>query len=208
MRKRTKRSLVVSLGVLLGLVGLAPAMAADLEAGKEAYESYCAACHGENGRHLTAPDLANPDFLSITSPQLLRAMIETGRPGRPMPAWKDMLEDEEMQDLVAYIKGWQKGPDVPLSKGKITGNVKAGAAIFVTTCAGCHGTQGAGGSAPALNNPGFLHVASDPYIKKTLEVGRPGTAMRSFLGAPGLANLSDQELNHVVAYIRSWDKRR
>ena len=211
MRQLTKGALG-ALGVLIGTLVLytaaGTASAADLAAGKEAYDSYCASCHGEKGRHLSAPDLANPEFLSITSPQLLRAMIEAGRPGRPMPAWKDMLEEEEMQDLVAYIKGWQKGPSRPVPKGKIKGNVQEGATIYATTCAGCHGNQGAGGSAPALNNPGFLKVVSDPYIKLTIELGRPGTAMRSFLGPAGLANLSEQEIGHVVAYIRSWEKRR
>ncbi|MNK43998.1 Cbb3-type cytochrome c oxidase subunit CcoP2 [compost metagenome] len=208
MRNRTIRVLGFLGAAVVALGGVSPATAANLEAGRETYESYCASCHGEQGRHLSAPDLSNPDFLSITSSQLLRRMIEAGRPGRPMPPWQDMLEDEEMRDLVAYIKGWQKGPDVPLPQGKIAGDAKQGSALYATTCAGCHGANGKGDSAPALNNPGFLRVVNDAYIKKTIEIGRPGTAMRSFLGPMGLANLSEQEIDHVVTYIRSWEQRR
>jgi mono/diheme cytochrome c family protein len=193
---------------VFGLLCSSPVMAVDLKAGKQTYDIFCAACHGKDGRHATAPDLANSDFLALTSPQLLRSMIEVGRPGRPMPGWKAMLKPDDLQNVVAYIKGWQKGPDVPLPEGTITGDLKQGATLYATTCAGCHGTHGAGGSAPALNNPGFLGVVSDGYLKKTLELGRPGTAMRSFLGPAGLANLSEQEIHHVVAYVRSWEKRR
>lgn len=182
-------------------------MAADPAKGSTTYTMFCAGCHGADGTHPTAPDLSNSDFLSITSKATLKAMIETGRPGRPMPGWKGILTDAQINDVVAHVKTWQKDPDVKLSAVKSRGDAKTGKQLFSTTCAGCHGNAGSGGSAPALDNPGLLKVVSDDYLRKTLEIGRPGTAMRSFQGPSGLANLDDQEIDHVVAYIRSLAKK-
>ncbi len=84
-------------------------------------------------------------------------------------------------------------------------------------CASCHGENGGGGTgtgvtfsrprelpiiAPALNNPGFLAAASDQMVKQTLMKGREGTPMASFLDQ----GLSEQDIDDVVAYIRSFEE--
>ena len=46
-------------------------------------------------------------------------------------------------------------------------------------------------------------MASDDYILQTLKRGRIGTAMRSFIGPRGLANLTEQEGKDIIAYLRS-----
>jgi cytochrome c oxidase cbb3-type subunit 3 len=55
--------------------------------------------------------------------------------------------------------------------------------------------------APALNNPGFLAAASDEMIRHTLQLGRDGTPMRSFL----VQGLSEQDINDLVSAIRSME---
>jgi len=55
---------------------------------------------------------------------------------------------------------------------------------------------------PALNNVGFLTAASDTMIKQTLERGRKGTPMVSFLKQ----GLSEQDIDDLVAYVRSFQK--
>ena len=49
-------------------------------------------------------------------------------------------------------------------------------------------------------------AASDDYIKKTIEIGRAGTAMKPFGHGRGLANISNGDINSVVAYLRSLEK--
>lgn len=204
-----KATLPATLAVLSTLLlAQAPAHAGNPAKGKQAYDMYCVACHGANGTSPTAPDLSSNEFLSLVSHATLKTMIGEGRPGRPMPAWKDMLSPEQLDDVAAYLKSWQKSPDLKLSKASIKGDVKGGKKTFDTTCASCHGVNGAGDSAPALNNAAFLKAVSDDYIRQTLVHGRPGTPMRSFAGPLGLAALDDQELNDVVAYIRSWQKKK
>lgn len=173
--------------------------------GQELYTRNCAACHGANGKSAMTPDLSNDDFLAITTKENLVAMIEQGRPGRGMPAWSSALKPGEIRAVASYIKKWQVSPDVELPRSRVKGDVEEGRVLFATVCASCHGPDGAGDSAPALNNPGFLKVASDHYVRATLVNGRSGTAMRSFAGPLGLANLTPTELDSVVAYIRSWE---
>ncbi|HKJ89160.1 MAG TPA: DUF302 domain-containing protein, partial [Gammaproteobacteria bacterium] len=54
---------------------------------------------------------------------------------------------------------------------------------------------------PALNNSGFLAAASNAFIKATMLRGRGGTPMTAYGGAE---KLTDQEMDDLVAYIRSW----
>ncbi|MNR93061.1 Cbb3-type cytochrome c oxidase subunit CcoP2 [compost metagenome] len=173
--------------------------------GKQIYAQNCAACHGADGTSATTPDLSNDDFLSLTSPRLLEEMIAKGRPERGMPAWSGAMKPREIRAVAAYIKDWQRSPSIELPQGRIRGDLREGEELYATVCAACHGPSGRGGSAPALNNPGFLQVVSDHYIRTTLVNGRSGTPMRSFAGPLGLANLSNAELDSVVAYIRSWE---
>ncbi len=73
-----------------------------------------------------------------------------------------------------------------------------GAALFAEHCAACHGDQGSGGVGVPLSLPSFLASASDAYLFRTIELGRPGRVMPAFSG------LSLPEVSAIVAEIRSW----
>lgn len=61
----------------------------------------CVDCHGENGRgDGVGPDLKQR-FGQKTDWQLLNSILDG--PG-PMPAWGDRLSDEELSDLMAYLR--------------------------------------------------------------------------------------------------------
>ena len=112
----------VSVALVMGtLVSAWPAFAADAAKGKEVFQTNCAACHGADGTGTeikpTIPHLSNPEFLSVASPGLLKAMIENGRPGRPMPTWKGILGADQIADVVAYLKGGAYTVEGPLLVG-------------------------------------------------------------------------------------------
>ena len=103
----------------MGLVGLlfvpllqAQDYPADITRGKGVYERNCQACHGVGGWG-DGPDgkalkIAPADFHRFSSflksdEELLRT-IEHGVVFSPMHAWRGQLTDEEMQDVVAYIR--------------------------------------------------------------------------------------------------------
>lgn len=73
-----------------------------------------------------------------------------------------------------------------------------GERLYQTQCAVCHGSEGGGGVGVPLNMPDFLQTTSDQYLKKTIRLGRPGRVM------PAFYSLSDQSIDEIIKYIRSW----
>ena len=80
-----------------------------------------------------------------------------------------------------------------------------GKVLYESNCAGCHGVNGKDSWAPQLNNEGFLAAATDGFLQATIVRGRKGTAMRSFgKGTHGLTDMTEKDIDDVVAYIRQW----
>ena len=83
-------------------------------------------------------------------------------------------------------------------------NIIAGNSLFVIYCTVCHGTDGEGISAPALNEKSFLASTSDERIFSVIGSGVPETEMPAWsqrFGGP----LTDQQINQIVAFLRSWE---
>lgn len=92
--------------------------------GKVIYQEHCASCHGKNreGNNLGTgvtfsrertlpimpPALNNAGFLDAASDEMLRYSILHGRSGTPMPSFKDTLSDEQINDVVSYIRAAHK----------------------------------------------------------------------------------------------------
>ncbi len=74
--------------------------------------------------------------------------------------------------------------------------------LYQQNCAGCHGEQGRGGAAIALNSPVYLKIADDATIRRVTAQGVPGTAMPAFAQSSG-GMLTDEQINAIVAGIRS-----
>lgn len=80
-------------------------------AGKDVFESNCAACHGPQG-HGDGPAGAAldpqpknlPDIAAQVGDDYLFWRIATGKPGTSMVAWKGILTDEQIWQTVAYIR--------------------------------------------------------------------------------------------------------
>jgi mono/diheme cytochrome c family protein len=85
------------------------------EDGAGVFAMNCASCHGENGKGGQEGSLNDPAFLALTSDQLLRRIVITGRPDFGMPNFrtrerKDFkpLTDQDVADVVAYVASWRK----------------------------------------------------------------------------------------------------
>lgn len=81
-----------------------------------------------------------------------------------------------------------------------------GAALYASHCALCHGAEGQGyaaDSADALANPAFLAVASDAFLRRAIERGRPGTSMSAWGEAFG-GPLDAAELDALVQTVRAF----
>ena len=184
--------------------------------GDELFARHCSSCHGNDGMGGVGVPIALPAFINSVSNEYLEKTIRHGRPGRIMPAFES-LSDAQVNAIVKYVRGWASKPVLPENTVTIKGDAKHGKKLFAKNCAQCHGVDGSGGKgtgvtfsrkrdlpiiAPALNNAGFLASASDTMIRDTITFGREGTPMMSMLAA----GLSKQDINDVVAYIRSFEK--
>lgn len=178
------------------------------------FTRHCAACHGLNGMGGVGVPLALPGLQTTVDDDYLRLSIRHGRPGRVMPAFTQ-LSDQEVDALVKQVRSFSKSSSGFPAVKPPHGNALHGAKLFASHCAACHGAHGEGSHgtgvtfsrprdlpilAPALNNPGFLAAASDSMIKTTLLHGREGTPMLSFIKQ----GLSESDVDDVVAYVRSF----
>ena len=78
--------------------------------------------------------------------------------------------------------------------------------LYRQNCSGCHGDQGKGGAAIALNSPVYLEIADDATIRRVTTQGVPGTSMPAFAQSSG-GMLTDDQINAIVAGIRSkWGR--
>lgn len=73
-----------------------------------------------------------------------------------------------------------------------------GAALYSRHCASCHGHSGEGGVGVPLALPSFLESVSDEYLRKTIELGRPGRVM------PGFPKLEPAAIDAIIRHMRGW----
>jgi len=79
-----------------------------------------------------------------------------------------------------------------------------GRELFVNTCASCHGVDGQGVDAPALNSQQFLAAADDDQIASLIAHGIPGTEMSAYsLDFGGF--LTSQQIKAIAIYLRSLE---
>lgn len=108
--------------MLLPLAG----QAQDAAAGKEIYAQYCALCHGEQGQgdgSLSANldpkprDHTDGAYMNaLTDDHLLKVVSEGGAAAglAPiMPAWKGILADQQILDVIAFVRTLAVPPYTP-----------------------------------------------------------------------------------------------
>jgi len=79
--------------------------------------------------------------------------------------------------------------------------------LYAENCAACHGPEGRGGAAVALNNSVYLAIADDAVIRKAIANGVKGTAMPAFAQSAG-GTLTDTQIDVITNEIRSrWNKQ-
>ncbi len=201
---------------LLGLAGVAGQSLATPD-GQALYDTHCATCHHTRGAGGIGLPLSASKLATVTD-EYLRLTIREGRPGRIMPAFHD-LSSGQIVAITKYIRSWSNVPGPVRESQVIRGDVQRGQSLYKTNCSACHLDDGSGKGLgtgvthsrerrfpvmpPAINNRGFLASASDQMIKRVVMMGRPGTAMKSFLDQ----GLSDQDIDDIVSYVRSFENQ-
>ena len=222
MRKRTDytRMLVVALVLALGILvafqiylmrepsRIQAVLAADqtgrVARGETLFADQCATCHGKQGEGDIGPALNAKKYLSSVDDGQIFENIQAGVPGTGMPAWAQEhggpLTHEQILDVVAFIRHWEPTAQ-DAAKPKATPDPNQGKAIFGAICYACHGANGEGTArAPALNSKELLTQFDDAWLQQTITQGRPSKGMPTW----GTV-LSPEQINSLVAYIRSWE---
>lgn len=95
-----------------GVLG-APVKPGNVRSAAESYAKYCASCHGKDGRAKTfkaklnhARNLADPEWQGRVSDERIFNSVMNGK-GK-MPAYGKKLSEQEIDALVAYVRGLKK----------------------------------------------------------------------------------------------------
>jgi mono/diheme cytochrome c family protein len=103
--------LIVGLAVVVG-VSLATPRPTEASKGQETFKGKCAGCHGPDGKGQTAmgkmmklKDLGSADVQKMSDTEL-HDIIAKGKSA--MPAFGSQLKKEQIDELVAYIRGFGK----------------------------------------------------------------------------------------------------
>lgn len=102
-----------------------PALSADPSKGQPLYEKYCLLCHGPEGRGDGPVGLlAKPPAANFHTPEskkksdaALRETILQGHPETAMASWKGSLSDEQINDIIAYIRKMSPPSSGPTDRG-------------------------------------------------------------------------------------------
>lgn len=88
----------------------APLVGTPLERGRQAFALHCSACHGGNGQGYASliPPINTAQFLSSRTDDQLRQVIADGLADKGMPPSKGRLSSQDIDDIVLFMRSWQK----------------------------------------------------------------------------------------------------
>ena len=154
------------------------------DTGRQLFGDNCAACHGRDGKgSKNYPDLTDDDWLWGGGPEMIeqtmRVGINTAHPESrigQMPAFgrDDMLDRDQVRNVAAYVYSLSHSD---YSTADNVDRIDAGREVFLTTCAACHGEDGAGNrevGAPNLTDGHWLYGGDLDTIIATVHGGRQG----------------------------------
>ena len=186
-----------------------------LELGGRLYAENCAVCHGADGQGRVGATLAK-NWPSIRPDLTVKATIENGVAGSPMPAWSQAnggpLTAEEIEALVVYILSWETGgprfipPTSTLGPRpvitpipNVAGDPNRGALLYEQNCAVCHGANGEGRVGATLGRA-WSGIRVDLRLESVITNGIEGSPMPAGSQVNG-GPLSEEDIADLVSYI-------
>ena len=171
-------------------------------AGAAAFKVNCIQCHGSGAAGSPGyPNLNDDEWLWGGDIESIRYSIAHGirfagddeSRLSEMPAYGDMLQASEINEVAAYV--------VTLSGGEADAAMaEAGAAIFADNCAACHGDDGKGMrelGAPDLTDAIWLYGSSQAEIARQIRAPRHGV-MPGWTG-----RLGDTTVKELAVFVHS-----
>ena len=167
-----------------------------LKMGQRLFATNCSVCHGSAATGSYGfPNLTDAEWIWGGQPQAIEASILHGRQAQ-MPAWGPALGDEAIKQVTEYVlqvSGRDADPQL----------AQAGAEVFASTCAACHGPDAKGNPAlgsPNLTDAAWLYGGSRAEIAHSVRAGRQGQM-------PAFADqLGHERVRIVAAYVYSLNE--
>ncbi|MEM8752119.1 MAG: cytochrome-c oxidase, cbb3-type subunit III, partial [Pseudomonadota bacterium] len=169
--------------------------------GAAVFRTYCSQCHGQGaaGAEGGYPNLLDDDWLWGGDVEAIRYTIAHGIRNEvdpdarysEMPAYGEILEDEEIAGLVQYVRSLSGAPHDAEAAAAV-------AEIFADNCAACHGDAGMGDrdiGAPNLTDAIWLYGGDEAAIEHTIRYSRYGVM------PPWANRLTEAEIRQVAVYV-------
>ena len=172
--------------------------------GADIYKEICAQCHGARGEGIVAPALADPKLQAAKNDQELFDSISLGHENTSMIAWGTLLSDEQIVELVNFIRQLE-----PIEQGATPQAAAFKAVvlpIFKDKCAVCHGSMGGWDSSSyekvmtsGDNAPVIIPGDADGslLVQKLLDQQTEGMMM------PPSEKLSDVDIQAIIDWINA-----
>jgi len=128
-----------------------------LAEGQALFRGLCSGCHGGAGRGGKGPDLTDNRWIHGSTDQDIASVIQNGVPKTTMKKLGDVLKQDQIRKLIAYIRSLARSPAESVWKPYLAGDPQAGRNLFFNPqskvqCAKCHSVGGDGGRiGPALD---------------------------------------------------------
>ncbi|MEH7250356.1 c-type cytochrome [Neobacillus niacini] len=204
--------IIIIIGIIISIVNsdiFSSENAKAVAAGEKIYNKQCLICHGESGKgegKYAGTAINNQNYLNTVSDKDIFNTVNFGREGTAMPSYGPRLSEEDLNNVVAFVRNWQsKEIDYEVPK-TIAGDVVNGEKLYNVYCINCHGEAGAGKlkMGTALSNPQYLKYTTDKQIWITTAYGREDTRMAPTLkGLDGVRQLKKEDITDIVSYIRT-----
>jgi len=125
-RGRTSLAVVLLLSIVAPAFAGKPLLPADPVRGKAVFSKNCVICHnadGSGGKRLTpngnlSRDFRDPAFWAARTDDQIRKVINEGVPKSGMITWKGILKPQEIEDVMSYIKLFNKKPEAAAAEAK------------------------------------------------------------------------------------------
>jgi mono/diheme cytochrome c family protein len=197
------------------------------------YRESCSVCHGDDGKgavwgqnslSTTPRDFTTEQAsIELTRDRMIMSVTH-GRPGTPMPGFGSQLDDQQVANIVDYIRtrfmttaansdeqtvasDYHERP----FPADLTGNFERGRSLYFQNCLECHGAQGAGDGPRAyfifprprnFNDGATKEILNRPRLYDGVAngvIGREMPAWRFVFAAQDIADVSEFVYREFIA---------
>lgn len=177
--------------------------ASDIDEGEKLFAANCASCHGINAAGTEdAPSLigvgaASVDFQVGTGRMPMQMQ---GPQAQRKPA---QFNDEQTQQLAAYVASLGAGPSVPGEEllDAEEGDAARGGELFRINCAMCHNAAAAGGALTEGKFAPSLQGVEEKHIYEAMLVGPQNMPVFND------ANIPPEDKQDIIAFLKTYESQ-